>query len=106
MRGYSWSREDFRELLILKYNQHTMREAIYILGNDCSKCHLIKPHVVARATRNGVSLQEMVFDDENAKEFQIDSVPMLVIKEEGVVKEILNEQWIINLVSNPNRNGE
>ena len=26
MKGYSWSREDFRELLILKYNQHTMPE--------------------------------------------------------------------------------
>ena len=50
MRGYSWSREDFRELLYTKYR--SMKEAIYILGNDCSKCHLIKPHVVARATKN------------------------------------------------------
>ena len=31
MKGYSWSREDFRELLILKYNQHIMEE----LYNGC-----------------------------------------------------------------------
>ena len=31
MRGYSWSREDFRELLILKYNQYSMEE----LENGC-----------------------------------------------------------------------
>jgi hypothetical protein len=31
MKGYSWSREDFRELLILKYNQYSMEE----LENGC-----------------------------------------------------------------------
>ena len=31
MKGYSWSREDFREQLVLKYNQHIMEE----LYNGC-----------------------------------------------------------------------
>lgn len=77
-----------------------MKELIYVMGNDCSKCHLIKPHVVAYATKNGYKLQEVLFDDESVKEFKISSVPMLVIREDGEVKEILDEAWIINLITN------
>lgn len=96
MKGYSWSREDFLELLYTKYR--SMKEAIYILGNDCSKCHLIKPHVVARATKNWIQLHEVLFDDDSVKEFKIESVPMLVLRENWEVTDILDEQWIINLV--------
>lgn len=104
MRGYSWSREDFLELLYTKYKP--MKEAIYIMGNDCSKCHLLHPHVVERATVNGYSLQEFLFDDENVKEFQIDSVPMLVLREDGVVTAILDYEEIVNFISNQKKDGE
>ena len=83
-----------------------MKEAIYIMGNDCSKCHLLHPHVVERATVNGYSLQEFLFDDENVKEFQIDSVPMLVLREDGVVTAILDYDEILNFISNQKKNGE
>jgi hypothetical protein len=42
MKGYSWSKSDFREILYSKYNQ--MKEAIFIEGPDCARCHQIKPH--------------------------------------------------------------
>lgn len=107
MKGYSWSREDFRELLYAKYKpMKEMKEAIYIMGNDCSKCHLLHPHVVERATVNGYSLQEFLFDDENVKEFQIDSVPMLVLREDGVVTAILDYDEIVNFISNQKKDGE
>ena len=32
MLGYSWSREDFREQLVLKYNQRAMEEVLWCLG--------------------------------------------------------------------------
>ena len=99
MLGYSWSKEDFRELLYSKYYK-PMKEAIYIMGNDCSKCHLLHPHVVERATVNGYSLQEFLFDDENVKEFQVESVPMLVLKTDWVVDQILDMDWIVHLISN------
>lgn len=97
MKGYSRSRADFLELLYSKYKP--MKEAIYIMGNDCSKCHLMHPHVVERATKNGYSLQEFLFDDENVKEFQVESVPMLVLREDWVVTGILNYEEIVNFIS-------
>lgn len=103
MLGYSWSKEDFRELLYTKYKP--MKEAIYIMGNDCSKCHLLHPHVVERATVNGYSLQEFLFDDENVKEFQVNSVPMLVLREDGVVTGILDYEEIVQFISNQKKDG-
>ena len=104
MLGYSWSREDFRELLYSKYYK-PMKEAIYIMGNDCSKCHILHPYVVERATVNGYSLQEFLFDDENVKEFQVESVPMLVLREDWVVTGILNYEEIVNFISNQKKDG-
>ena len=104
MKGYSWDKEDFRELLYSKYYT-PMKEAIYIMGNDCSKCHLLHPHVVERATVNGYSLQEFLFDDENVKEFKIESVPMLVLREDGVVTAILDYEEIVQFISNQKKDG-
>lgn len=98
MMKYNWSKEDFRELLIQKYFR--MKEAIFIEGESCSKCHMIKPHIKKRAEENGYEFQVFRFDDANVKEFQIDSVPMLIIKENGIVEWILKEEDIIHLISN------
>lgn len=59
----------------------------------------MKHHVVKRATENWYSYQEVLFDDDSVKEFQINSVPMLVLRDNWDVKEILNEEWIVNLIS-------
>jgi hypothetical protein len=98
MRGYSRSRQDFLELLYKKYQ--AMKEAIFIEWESCSKCHMMKPHAQKRAEENWYEFQVFRFDDESVKEFQIESVPMLIIKENGIVSQILNDDWIVHLISN------
>ena len=95
---YWWSKEDFRDLLIKKYTK--MKEALYIEWESCSKCYTMKPHVQKRAEENWYEFQVFRFDDANVKEFQIDSVPMLIIKENGIVEWILKEEDIVHLLSN------
>lgn len=103
MECYSRSKEDFRERIILKYKKYLMKEAIFIEWESCSKCHMMKPHVKKRADENEYEFQVFRFDDANVKEFQIDSVPMLIIKENGIVEWILKEEDIVNLISNSNK---
>ena len=77
-----------------------MKEAIFIEGESCSKCHMMKPHAKKRAEDNGYEFQNFLFSDVGMEEFKIESVPMLVLKENWVVTEILNEEWIVHLISN------
>lgn len=98
MKWYSWSKEDFREILYSKYK--LMNEAIYIEWESCSKCYTMKPHVQKWAEENWYEFQVFRFDDANVKEFQIDSVPMLILKENGIVEWILKEEDIVHLISN------
>lgn len=77
-----------------------MKEAIFIEGLDCSKCYLMKPHAQKRAEENGYEFQTFRFDDTSVKEFDIQSVPMLIIKEDWVVNQILDMDGIVHLISN------
>jgi hypothetical protein len=101
MKRYSLSRKDYIDLLVNKY--YRMKEAIYIEWESCSKCMLMKPHIQKRAEKNWYEFQVFRFDDANVKEFQIDSVPMLIIKENDIVEWILKEEDIVNLISNSNK---
>ena len=98
MKWYSWSKEDFRDILYSKYE--VMKEAIYIEWENCSKCMMMKAHVKKRAEENWYEFQVFRFDDANVKEFKIDSVPMLIIKEKDIVEWILKEEDIVHLISN------
>ena len=98
MKGYSWSKEDFREILYSKYFK--MKEAIFIEWDSCARCHQIKPHCQRYCEDNWYEFQTFRFDDASVSEFNVESVPMLVLKEDWVVKEILNEEWIVLLISN------
>lgn len=108
MKGYSRSREDRREKLVRKYvenpvytvTKNNMKEAIYIEWESCSKCYMMKPHAKKRSEENWYEFQTFRFDDESVKEFDIQAVPMLVIREEWVVKDIYNEEGIVSLISN------
>lgn len=100
MQGYSRSREDFRDLI---FNKYKMKEAIYIEWDSCSKCYLMKPHAQKRAEESWYEFQTFRFDDTSVKEFDIQSVPMLILKENWVVKEILDIDWIVSLISNQNK---
>ena len=105
MKGYGYSKEDFREKIILKYKKYLMKEAIFIEWDSCSKCYLMKPHAQKRANDNGYEFQTFRFDDTSVKEFNIQSVPMLILKEDWVVKEILDMDGIVALISNQNKDG-
>lgn len=61
---------------------------------------MMKPHVKKRAEENWYEFQNFLFSDVGVKEFQIESVPMLVLKENGEVIDILNEEGIVHLISN------
>lgn len=101
MKGYSRSRQDYIDLLVTKY--YRMKEALFIEWDSCSKCYLMKPHIKKRAEENRYEFQVFRFDDTNVKEFQIDSVPMLILKENGIVEWILKEEDIVDLISNSNK---
>ena len=77
-----------------------MKEAIFIEGLDCSKCYLMKPHAQKRAEANGYEFQTFRFDDTSVKEFDIQSVPMLILKEDWIVNQILDMDGIVSLISN------
>lgn len=108
MEGYSRSRQDFIQKLAEKYiekpvytvTKNKMKEAIYIEGESCVRCFTMKPHVKSRAEENWYEFQTFRFDDESVKEFDIQAVPMLVIREGWVVKDIYNEEGIVSLISN------
>ena len=97
MRGYSWSKEDFREIL---YSKYFSMEAIFIEWDSCAKCHLMKPHVKKWAEDYWHEFQVVRFDDQSVEQFNIQSVPMLVIRENWEVIQILDEAGIVNLISN------
>lgn len=108
MIGYSRSREDWIRELAKKYKEtpvytvtkNQMKEAIYIEWESCSKCYMMKPHVKKWSEENWYEFQNFLFSDVGVKEFQIESVPMLVLKEDWIVKDILNEEGMVNLISN------
>lgn len=77
-----------------------MKEAIFIEWDSCAKCYLMKPHCQKRAENNWYEFQAFRFDDASVSEFNIESVPMLVLREDWVVTQILNDDWIVNLISN------
>ena len=97
MRGYSRSKSDFREIL---YSKYFKMEAIFIEWDSCSKCHLMKPHVKRWAEDHWHKFHVVRFDDESVKQFDVQSVPMLVIRENWEVIQILDEAGIVNLISN------
>ena len=76
------------------------KEAIFIEWDSCSKCYLMKPHAQKRAEANWYEFQVFRFDDTSVKEFDIQSVPMLILKEGWVVNQILDMDWIVALISN------
>jgi hypothetical protein len=52
----------------------------------------MKPHAQRWCEDNGYDFQVFRFDDTSVSEFDVQSVPTLVLKEDGEVKQILNEE--------------
>ena len=76
-----------------------MKEAIYVEWEACSKCYLMKPHAKKRSEENGYEFQNFLFSDVSLQEFDIQSVPMLILKEDWAVDQILDVDGIVNLIS-------
>ena len=76
-----------------------MKEAIYIEWDSCSKCYMMKPHVQKWCDANWYEFQAVRFDDESIKQFDVQAVPMLVLRIDWNVDKILNDDWIVNLIS-------
>ena len=108
MEGYSQDRWFYYRRLTKKYvetpvysvTKNQMREAIYIEWENCSKCMMTKPHVQKWCEENWYQFQVVRFDDTSVKEFNVQAVPMLVFRWDGLVSEILNEEQIVHLISN------
>ena len=60
----------------------------------------MKPHAQKRAEANWYEFQVFRFDDTSVKEFDIQSVPMLILKEDWIVNQILDMDGIVSLISN------
>ena len=76
------------------------KEAIFIEWIDCTKCRFLKPFAQSRAEDNGYEFQVVRFDDASVKEFDIQAVPMMILRIDGIVSEILSEENIVALISN------
>ena len=93
MKGYSRSREERRERLILKYNQHRMEEFVLVTTKDCVKCKFIKPTVEKWCKENWYKFKEMEYwpwMDE------VTSVPCAMIGNDVV----LDYDGILDLITN------
>ena len=76
-----------------------MKEYIYVYGEDCSKCHMLEPHITKRAEENGIELHKYKFTDLDQETFQITSIPALIIRDEEDIKTLQYEE-IISLITN------
>lgn len=77
-----------------------MKEAIMIEWDWCYRCRAVKPVIEKRAEKSWYEFQTFRFDDASVKEFDVQAVPMLVLREDWIVKDIMLEEGIVNLVSN------
>lgn len=94
MLGYSRSREDYIHILYTKYFR--MNKIIFIYGEDCVKCHTLKPHIQRYCDDNWYDLEEIRYDDFEGKD-NIVSLPTLIIK--GETDRYLTEEDIILFIT-------
>ena len=88
------------EFMFIWTKSRMNKEAIFVEWIDCVKCRFLKPHVQKRAEENWYEFQNFRFDDASVKEFNIQAVPMLILKEDWVVKDIRDMDGIVALISN------
>lgn len=72
------------------------KEVVFIYGEDCSKCHQIRPHVEKWASENGYNFQAVKYGE---SELQVASVPLLQVME-GDKESIYDFDEIVALLSN------
>lgn len=94
MWWYSLSKEDFRDLLIKKYNMKVKdTELVLVSTLDCVKCKFIKPKLEEWCNKNWYKFKEMVYSD---KLTDITSVPSALVWNDVII----DYDAIIELISN------
>ena len=73
-----------------------MKELTYIEWKDCARCAQIKPHVKKWCEKNWIKFQTMAYAD---SWLEISSIPT-AIYDNWEDTEILDLDWIVNLLSN------
>ena len=76
------------------------KEVVFIYGEDCSKCHQIRPHVERWASNNGYNFQAVKYAE---SELQVASIPILQVIEDGK-ESIYDFDGIVSLLSNQKQN--
>ena len=89
MKGYSWSKSDFREILYSKYND--MKEFVLITTPDCSKCKFIKPSIEKWCKENGYKFTETEYADWMT---EVTSVPCARVDNQS-----LDFEWILHFIT-------
>lgn len=96
MGWYSLSREDYRERLVLKYNQYIMKdkskELVLVSTPDCVKCRFIRKPLETWCEKNGYKFKEMQYGEWMD---EITSVPCAMIWDDV----ILDYQGITELIT-------
>ena len=73
-----------------------MRELVYVYWPDCAKCHTARPRVEKWCEKNGYKFVPMQYAD---SWLEITSIPTAIL-DRGDGTEILDFEWIVNLISN------
>lgn len=73
-----------------------MKELTYVYGEDCSKCHQLRPHVEKWCSENWYNFVAMQYAD---SWFEVTSIPTAIVNR-WEWDEILDFDWIIALLSN------
>lgn len=72
-----------------------MKEVVFIYGEDCSKCHQIRPHIEKWAGENGYNFQAVKYAE---SKLEVASIPILQVIDEGK-ESIYDFDGMVDLIS-------
>ena len=67
---------------------------VLIYGDDCVKCHTLKPHIQKFCDNNGYELEEIRYEDYEWKD-NITALPTLIIKGEESDRYLTDEDLVL-----------
>lgn len=71
-----------------------MEKILLIYGDDCVKCHTLKPHIKRFCEDNGYELEEIRYEDYEEKD-NITALPTLIVKWEESDKFLTDDDLIL-----------
>lgn len=71
-----------------------MQKLVLVYGDDCVKCHTLKPHILKFCENNWYELEEVRYEDFEWKD-NITALPTLIIKWEESDRYLTDEDLIL-----------